>query len=153
MKRFAFKMFLKPGFEDEYERRHAALWPELQRGIKEAGVGNYSIYWDRDTNILFGYQEDECGQQPCYGAVARGVPPELMLKRRAAASKVMPGASKKLASTPLSASVAGVPMTSGASVLSVVAFLSSHSRSAVCRASSTSCVERKMVLPMSWASR
>ena len=55
-------MFLKPGFEDESERRHAALWPELQRGIKEAGVGNYSIYWDRDTNILFGYQEIE-GEQ------------------------------------------------------------------------------------------
>ena len=57
MKRFAFKMFLKPGREEEYERRHAALWPELIRQIKEAGVQNYSIYWDRDTNILFGYQE------------------------------------------------------------------------------------------------
>ena len=57
MKRFAFKMFLKPGCEEEYERRHAALWPELIRQIKEAGVQNYSIYWDRDTNILFGYQE------------------------------------------------------------------------------------------------
>lgn len=29
MKRFAFKMFLKPGCEKEYERRHAAIWPEL----------------------------------------------------------------------------------------------------------------------------
>ena len=57
MKRFAFKMFLKPGCEEEYERRHAALWPELIRQIKEAGVQNYSSYWDRDTNILFGYQE------------------------------------------------------------------------------------------------
>lgn len=57
MKRFAFKMFLKPGFEEEYERRHAALWPELKKQIKEAGVSNYSIYWDRDTNILFAYQE------------------------------------------------------------------------------------------------
>ncbi|MCI9307320.1 MAG: L-rhamnose mutarotase, partial [Lachnospiraceae bacterium] len=27
MKRFAFKMYLKPGFEEEYARRHAALWP------------------------------------------------------------------------------------------------------------------------------
>ena len=62
MKRFAFKMYLKPGFEEEYERRHAALWPELKKGIKDAGVGNYSIYWDRDTNILFGYQEIE-GEQ------------------------------------------------------------------------------------------
>ena len=57
MKRFAFKMFLKPGCEKEYEKRHAALWPELKRQIKEVGVQNYSIYWDRDTNILFGYQE------------------------------------------------------------------------------------------------
>ena len=50
-------MFLKPGFEEEYQRRHAALWPELKRQIKEAGIGNYSIFWDRDTNILFACQE------------------------------------------------------------------------------------------------
>lgn len=62
MRRFAFKMYLKPGFEEEYERRHAALWPELKKGIKDAGISNYSIYWDRDTNILFGYQEIE-GEQ------------------------------------------------------------------------------------------
>ena len=59
MKRFAFKMFLKPGCEAEYERRHAALWPELKAQIKEAGVGNYSIFHDPDTNILFAYQECE----------------------------------------------------------------------------------------------
>lgn len=59
MKRFAFKMYLKPGCEQEYERRHAAIWPELVAMIKEAGVGNYSIYWDKDTNMLFGYQECE----------------------------------------------------------------------------------------------
>ena len=57
MKRFAFKMFLKPGFEAEYEKRHAQLWPELKKKLEEAGVRNYSIYWDKDTNILFGYQE------------------------------------------------------------------------------------------------
>ena len=57
MKRFAFKMFLKPGCEEEYARRHAAIWPELVKMIKDAGVCNYSIYWDKETNILFGYQE------------------------------------------------------------------------------------------------
>lgn len=57
IKRFAFKMFLKPGFEEEYQKRHAAIWPELVKMIKEQGVQNYSIYWDRDTNILFAYQE------------------------------------------------------------------------------------------------
>ncbi len=57
MKRFAFKMQLKPGCEKEYEKRHAAIWPELVKMIKDQGVSNYSIYWDRDTNILFAYQE------------------------------------------------------------------------------------------------
>lgn len=57
MKRFAFKMFLKPGCEKEYARRHALIWPELKQRIKEQGVSNYSIYWDKDTNFLFGYQE------------------------------------------------------------------------------------------------
>ena len=33
MKRFAFKMFLKPGCKKEYERRHAAIWPELKKMI------------------------------------------------------------------------------------------------------------------------
>lgn len=58
-RREAFKMFLKPGFEDEYQRRHAALWPEMKELLKETGVSNYSIYWDKDTNILFAYQEVE----------------------------------------------------------------------------------------------
>src|SRR5574344_881535 len=56
MKRFAFKMYLKPGCEKEYAKRHAAIWPELKQMIKEQGVGNYSIFWDKETNILFAYQ-------------------------------------------------------------------------------------------------
>lgn len=59
MTRFAFKMFLKPGCEEEYQRRHAAIWPELCRHIQESGIKNYSIFWDKDTNILFSYQEVE----------------------------------------------------------------------------------------------
>jgi L-rhamnose mutarotase len=57
MKRQAFKMFLKPGCEAEYEKRHNEIWPELRQLLKDAGVGNYSIFWDKDTNILFAYQE------------------------------------------------------------------------------------------------
>lgn len=59
MKRFAFKMFLKPGNEAEYAKRHAEIWPELKKQISDSGVKNYSIFWDKDTNILFGYQEVE----------------------------------------------------------------------------------------------
>lgn len=59
MKRFAFKMYLKPGCEEEYRRRHDTIWPELVEQIKKAGVSNYSIYWDKENNALFGYQECE----------------------------------------------------------------------------------------------
>ena len=52
-------MQLKPGLEKEYEKRHAELWPELRKQISNCGVKNHSIFWDKDTNILFGYQEVE----------------------------------------------------------------------------------------------
>ena len=57
MKRFGFKMYLKSGCEKEYEKRHAAIWPELVEMIHASGVSNYSIFWDKDTNMLFAYQE------------------------------------------------------------------------------------------------
>lgn len=57
MKRFAFKMYLKSGCEKEYAKRHAAIWPELKKMIKDSGVSNYSIFWDKSTNLLFAYQE------------------------------------------------------------------------------------------------
>lgn len=52
-------MFLKPGFKEEYRKRHAAIFPELKKLLSDTGVGNYSIYLDEDTNILFAYQEVE----------------------------------------------------------------------------------------------
>jgi L-rhamnose mutarotase len=57
MKREAFKMYLKPGCEKEYEKRHAALWPELREMLSNNGVYDYSIFWDKETNILFGVQK------------------------------------------------------------------------------------------------
>jgi L-rhamnose mutarotase len=58
MTRQAFKMFLKPGFEAEYEKRHNEIWPELKKLLKDAGVYDYSIFWDKDTNILFAVQKN-----------------------------------------------------------------------------------------------
>ncbi|MGB8818441.1 MAG: L-rhamnose mutarotase [Rhizobiaceae bacterium] len=57
MQRHAFKMFLNPGQESEYVKRHDAIWPELSKLLKEAGICNYSIHIDRNTNTLFGYLE------------------------------------------------------------------------------------------------
>jgi len=50
-------MFLKPGFKEEYKKRHAALWPEMKALLKKNGVGNYSIFLDEETNVLYAYQE------------------------------------------------------------------------------------------------
>jgi L-rhamnose mutarotase len=57
MKRDAFKMFLKKGCEAEYEKRHNEIWPELAQLLRESGVYDYSIFWDKDTNILFAVQK------------------------------------------------------------------------------------------------
>lgn len=55
--RTAFKMYLKPGFKEEYRKRHAAIWPELQQLLKESGINNYSIFLDEATHTLFAVQE------------------------------------------------------------------------------------------------
>ena len=52
--RYAFKMKLNPGMEAEYKRRHDEIWPELVELLREAGISDYSIHLDRETNILFG---------------------------------------------------------------------------------------------------
>jgi L-rhamnose mutarotase len=54
MKRVAFKMKLFKGQEDEYKRRHDAIWPELQQLLKNAGIAEYSIFLDEDTLDLIG---------------------------------------------------------------------------------------------------
>lgn len=54
--RQAFKMKLKKGFEKEYERRHALLWPEMKKLLHESGVSDYTIFLDEETDLLFGYQ-------------------------------------------------------------------------------------------------
>ena len=57
MRREAFKMYLTPGCEEEYVRRHNLIWPELKQLLSDSGVSDYSIFWDRDTNILFAVQK------------------------------------------------------------------------------------------------
>ena len=54
-----FKMKLFPGMEEEYRRRHNALWEEMKDMIHACGGKNYSIFLDRDTLTLFGYIEIE----------------------------------------------------------------------------------------------
>lgn len=53
----AFKMKLKPGFKEEYEKRHSQIWPELVALLKENGVNDYSIFLDEETDTLFAVQQ------------------------------------------------------------------------------------------------
>ncbi|MDJ1468713.1 L-rhamnose mutarotase [Cytophagaceae bacterium DM2B3-1] len=59
MSRVSFKMYLKPGYKEEYKKRHDAIWPELKTLLQEAGISNYSIFLDEETHTLFGVQEIE----------------------------------------------------------------------------------------------
>lgn len=57
MKRVAFKMKLKYGREKEYKLRHDHIWSELKKVLTEAGIRDYSIFLDRETNTLFAVQK------------------------------------------------------------------------------------------------
>ena len=52
--RIAFRMNLFPGQAAEYEKRHDEIFPELVTALKAAGVSDYSIWLDPETNHLFG---------------------------------------------------------------------------------------------------
>jgi len=54
MEKYAFKMQLNPDKKEEYKKRHNDIWPELVSLLREAGVSDYSIHLDEETNILFG---------------------------------------------------------------------------------------------------
>nr|WP_217354624.1 L-rhamnose mutarotase [Ruegeria atlantica] len=47
-------MQLNPGCKDEYKKRHDEIWPELVNLLRNAGVSDYSIHLDEETNTLFG---------------------------------------------------------------------------------------------------
>lgn len=63
MQKYAFRMMLNPGMVEEYRRRHDQIWPELVALLKDAGVQDYSIHLDPQTDALFGvlWRRDDHG--------------------------------------------------------------------------------------------
>ena len=51
--RIAFRMNLHPGKAAEYKLRHDNLWPEMVEALHKAGVSDYWIWLDPETNHLF----------------------------------------------------------------------------------------------------
>jgi len=57
MPRVGFTMKLFAGKEEEYEKRHDEIWPELVVLLKEHSIKDYSIFLDKTTNVLFAVLE------------------------------------------------------------------------------------------------
>lgn len=55
MQRVSFKMKLFEGYAEEYKNRHDKIWSELRQLLKQAGIKDYSIFLDEETNSLFAY--------------------------------------------------------------------------------------------------
>ncbi|AMB41839.1 MULTISPECIES: L-rhamnose mutarotase [Paenarthrobacter] len=56
--RVCFRSSVQPELMDEYRRRHAAVWPEMLRALKDAGWNNYSLFLAPDGQLI-GYLECE----------------------------------------------------------------------------------------------
>ena len=57
MAQYAWILEVRPGYEEEYVRRHQEIWPEMVGALREAGIRNYSIF--RHGLTLFGYFETD----------------------------------------------------------------------------------------------
>jgi L-rhamnose mutarotase len=55
MKRYGSVIKVRPEKIEEYERYHAAVWPEVLGTIRRCNIRNYSIF--RKDDLLFGYFE------------------------------------------------------------------------------------------------
>lgn len=62
MEKIAFKMKLKPGFKDEYKKRHDEIWPVLISVLKENKISDYTIFLDEETDTLFAVQKNSGGR-------------------------------------------------------------------------------------------
>ena len=56
MKRIGFMLKVRAERLEEYQRHHAAVWPEMLDALRASGWHNYSLFV-RDDGLLFGYFE------------------------------------------------------------------------------------------------
>ena len=44
MASYAWVLGIKPGYEEEYKRRHDEIWPDMTEALKQSGIRNYHIF-------------------------------------------------------------------------------------------------------------
>ena len=57
MSNYAWVLEVRPGYEEEYKKRHDEIWPEMVEMLSDAGLRNYNIF--RHGLTLFGYFETD----------------------------------------------------------------------------------------------
>ncbi len=40
----AWVLEVRPGYEEEYKKRHDDIWPEMLEALRKAGIRNYNIF-------------------------------------------------------------------------------------------------------------
>src|SRR3954470_15304350 len=58
MEHVCFTLQVRPDQVEEYRRRHAEVWPEMQQALWDAGWRDYRIYL-RDDGLVVGHFETE----------------------------------------------------------------------------------------------
>lgn len=58
VQRVCFLLRVQADRQEEYRRRHQAVWPEMQRALRETGWGNYTLFLAPD-GLLVGYLETD----------------------------------------------------------------------------------------------
>jgi L-rhamnose mutarotase len=56
MTRYCFTLQVRPDRLAEYRKRHAAVWPDMLRALRQAGWRHYSIF-ARPDGLIAGYVE------------------------------------------------------------------------------------------------
>ena len=56
--RYCFLLRVRPELLDEYIERHAAVWPDMLRALRQAGWERYSLF-ARPDGLIVGYLEAE----------------------------------------------------------------------------------------------
>lgn len=67
MERICLCFEVRPGTEEEFERRHREAWPEFLAALHEAGIRNYSQFRRGTTIICYG--ECEPDVETAFGAL------------------------------------------------------------------------------------
>lgn len=57
MASYAWILGVRPGYEDEYLKRHDEIWPEMTQALIDSGIKNYNIF--KHGLDLFGYFETD----------------------------------------------------------------------------------------------